>query len=151
MSVLAPIPVVTVFQRPLRVPVGVRFGVHDALHPNGHRGVDFPAPEGTPIRSAAWGRVVATYPRSPVLGNVTVVASRLKSSRRVVYLGYCHQNRILVKQGEKVAIDQVIGQVGETGSAAKGDHLHLTASWEPEGVFYGNVFDALTFIATHAK
>lgn len=84
-----------------------------------HRGVDFAAPTGTPVRSAADG-TVDFIGKKGGYGNVVMVRHFGK------YLTvYGHLSRFAkgVKRGTKVEHGQVIGYVGSTGLAT-GPHLH---------------------------
>jgi murein DD-endopeptidase MepM/ murein hydrolase activator NlpD len=123
--------------------VTCKFGVKDALHPNGHRGVDFGVADGTDIPSATDGVVVLSQ-WSDVLGWVVVV-KRAKNS----FWGYCHMKQHGLNVGTKVhAGKTIIGKVGNTGSASNGGHLHFTHGDSEQAVFYGNVDDPITAIAT---
>lgn len=88
-----------------------------------HAGVDIAAPEGTPIRAAASGRVALMQPTgaSGGYGNYTCVqhTSTLSSC-------YAHQVRFGTSVGASVAKGQVIGYVGNTGNSF-GAHLHFEA------------------------
>ncbi len=96
-----------------------RFGDTSYLWSSGmHTGLDFAAPTGTPIRSIAGGTVKsAGYEGS--YGYKTVVTL---PGGGVAW--YCHQSRIAVRPGQKLAPGQVLGYVGATGNVT-GDHLHL--------------------------
>jgi len=88
-----------------------------------HAGVDIAAPEGTPIRAAANGRVALMQPTgaSGGYGNYTCVqhTSTLSSC-------YAHQVRFGTSVGANVKQGQVIGYVGNTGNSF-GAHLHFEA------------------------
>lgn len=123
-----------------------------------HRGVDFPAAGGTPFRCVADGTVVAME-YSSILGWVTVVKhtrtpAEVLKRLKPVYSGYCHQDvKASLWVGEKVKRGDVLGHVGfqgRNGSSAHGEHLHLTMSHDPRGVFAGEVFDPLHFIEARA-
>lgn len=86
-----------------------------------HKGVDIFAKRGTNIHSATIGVVVSTGYLSSGGNYVTVLGPKW----RVYY--YAHLNEILVKEGDFVSHDTLIGTVGNTGSAAKTpSHLHFT-------------------------
>ncbi len=114
-----------------------RFGQVSGLWSTVHTGLDFAAPEGTPIRSIGPGVVVSTgYEGS--YGNKTVV--KLDDG---TVLWYCHQSRFGVRAGQRLAAGQLVGYVGSTGNVT-GPHLHLEvhphgqdqaidpAAWLPE-------------------
>jgi murein DD-endopeptidase MepM/ murein hydrolase activator NlpD len=98
-----------------------------------HSGVDWARPEGTPIPSVANGTIVLQQ-WSDVLGNVSVLRVMGKD-KALYYVGFCHLKAEGLKVGTKVKEGDVIGLVGNTGSASSGAHLHLTVSKELKGVF----------------
>lgn len=98
-----------------------------------HSGVDWARPEGTPIPSLANGTIVLQQ-WSDVLGNVSVLRVMGKD-KALYYVGFCHLKAEGLKVGTKVKEGDVIGLVGNTGSASSGSHLHLTVSKELKGVF----------------
>ena len=98
-----------------------------------HSGVDWARPEGTPIPSVANGTIVLQQ-WSDVLGNVSVLRVMGKD-KALYYVGFCHLKAEGLKVGTKVKEGDVIGLVGNTGSASSGAHLHLTISKELKGVF----------------
>lgn len=82
-----------------------------------HSGIDFRAPQGAFVRATAAGRVV----RAGVLagyGNLIEVRHNHGISTR-----YAHLSRIDVKVGQRVGVNQRLGQVGSTGRST-GPHLH---------------------------
>jgi len=83
-----------------------------------HSGVDIAAPEGSPIRSATDGVVVAATDDA-MLGNYVEVRAQLGYS----YV-YGHMSTILTRVGSRVATGSVIGLVGHTGYAT-GPHVHF--------------------------
>ncbi len=84
-----------------------------------HKGIDFAAPSGTPIKAAGAGRVVSRG-RSGGYGNVIV----LSHGKGITTL-YGHMLRFVrgLSVGDHVAQGQVIGYVGMTGLAT-GPHVH---------------------------
>jgi len=83
-----------------------------------HDGVDYGAPSGMPIRSAAAGTVVASGVRGGY-GNATII----DHGGGLATL-YAHQSEIFVTPGASVTAGQVIGAVGSTGFST-GPHLHF--------------------------
>ena len=83
-----------------------------------HVGLDIAAPEGTPIRAAAGGRV-AIAGWTGGYGNYTCIQHGGSLSTC-----YGHQSRIGVSVGQSVSQGQVIGAVGNTGHSF-GAHLHF--------------------------
>ena len=95
-----------------------------------HCGTDIAAPQGTPIKAAAAGRI-------------SLVGDFFFNGRLVVIdhgeglkTMYNHMDRVDVKEGQTVAQSETIGTVGSTGRST-GPHLHLGvilngASVDPE-------------------
>ncbi len=107
---------------PWRLPVDgyrltARFGA-SGLWASTHTGLDFAAPEGTPLRAVAPG-VIAETGYDGAYGNKTVL--RLDDG---TVLWYAHQSAVEVEPGQRVSPGQVIGAVGSTGNVT-GPHLHL--------------------------
>ncbi len=101
----------------------VTSGFGRRLHPlqrtwRAHRGVDYGAPHGTPIRSVGDG-VVDFAGWQNGYGNVVVL--RHGGNRTTLY---AHMSRIDVRRGQRVDQGQRIGAVGATGWAT-GPHLHF--------------------------
>lgn len=84
-----------------------------------HKGIDFPAPVGTPIRAAGDG-VVEFEGTQNGYGNVVVLKHWANYST-----AYAHMSRFAagIKKGSKVSQGDVIGYVGTTGWST-GAHLH---------------------------
>jgi murein DD-endopeptidase MepM/ murein hydrolase activator NlpD len=94
------------------------------LHPvlrtwRAHRGVDYAAPTGTPVRAVA-DSVVSFAGRQGGYGNLVVL-----QHQRPYSTAYAHLSRFGkgIKHGARVNQGQVIGYVGATG-VATGPHLH---------------------------
>jgi murein DD-endopeptidase MepM/ murein hydrolase activator NlpD len=85
-----------------------------------HRGVDYAAPTGTPVRAAGAGRVQFRGVKGG-FGNVVEIAHSGKVVTR-----YGHLSRFAkgVGNGSKVEQGELIGYVGSTGLAT-GPHLHF--------------------------
>ncbi len=83
-----------------------------------HEGLDFSAPHGTPIRSAAGG-VVRTVTVHRGYGNMVEIDHGEGLMTR-----YAHAKVVLVKEGEVVTRGQLIARVGSTGLST-GPHLHF--------------------------
>ena len=94
------------------------FGECSSLWSHCHTGLDFAAPEGTPILSVANGVVTETG-WAGAYGNRTVMT--LEDGTE---LWYCHQSAFSVQPGDQVVGGQPIGLVGATGNTT-GPHLHL--------------------------
>ena len=98
-----------------------------------HSGLDFAMPIGTPIPALANGTIVLNQ-ESKVLGHV-VVLRIMDKEQKLAYAGYCHLAEPGLPVGTKVKEGEIIGKVGNTGSASSGPHLHMTVSREVKGVF----------------
>ena len=83
-----------------------------------HRGIDIAAASGTPIRAARSGTVVFSG-RLAGYGN-TIILEHAGGYRTL----YGHASRNLVKEGEAISAEQVIGEVGSSGRST-GTHLHF--------------------------
>lgn len=87
-----------------------------------HPAIDICAPVGTPIHSIASGEVVeASYSRLG-WGNTVVVKHNIKDNQ--YYSRYAHLDKILVKVGQMIEKEAVVGTIGMTGWTT-GPHLHL--------------------------
>jgi murein DD-endopeptidase MepM/ murein hydrolase activator NlpD len=111
------------------------FGECSSLWSHCHTGLDFAAPEGTPILAVANG-VIAETGWAGAYGNRTVMTLEDGTD-----LWYCHQSAIGVEAGDQVVGGQPIGAVGATGNTT-GPHLHLEV--RPCGGDAVDPFQALT-------
>lgn len=82
-----------------------------------HKGIDFAAPTGTPIRATGDG-VIEFAGNSGGYGKMVVVKHGKSYST-----AYAHMSRIAAKRGARVTQGEVIGYVGSTGWST-GPHLH---------------------------
>lgn len=102
-----------------RVTSGFANRFHPVLqHWRQHKGVDYSAPTGTPVRSVGDG-VVDFAGRQNGYGNVVEI--KHSNQRTTVY---AHLSRMDVRRGQRVEQGQRIGAVGATGWAT-GPHLHF--------------------------
>ena len=83
-----------------------------------HAGVDLAAPDGTPIRAAGAGMVVAAGPAEGY-GNAVLI-----DHGNGYLTHYGHMSAIAVTVGQKVAAGEQIGNEGSTGHST-GPHLHF--------------------------
>lgn len=93
---------------------------HPVLHTiRAHKGVDYAAPTGTPIKASGNGKV-AFIGRKGGYGNCII----LQHGQQYTTL-YGHMSRFAkpLKEGDRISQGQVIGYVGMTGLAS-GPHLH---------------------------
>jgi murein DD-endopeptidase MepM/ murein hydrolase activator NlpD len=86
---------------------------------NPHSGADFRAAEGTPIVAPNGGRVVLTGDTYFSGGSVIL------DHGWGLYSYFAHLSKILVEEGELVALGQQVGLAGATGRVT-GPHLHWT-------------------------
>lgn len=84
-----------------------------------HRGIDIAAPIGTPIFAAAAGVVTYAGWNKGGYGNLVEIRHPDGSITR-----YAHNNRILVRKGQKVEQSQQIAEMGSTGFST-GPHCHF--------------------------
>lgn len=102
-----------------------------------HSGLDFAAPAGTPISSAATGEV--TF--AGVLGNygnlVIVTTDNIE-----IYYAHQLDGSIRVQAGQPVTAGTVIGAVGSTGRST-GNHVHFEVRLD------GQSIDPLPFLRSH--
>lgn len=100
--------------------VGMRYGGYP-----GHTGQDFPASVGTPVYSAASGRVVtSTDLRNANGGYRSYGRYIVVQHANGVQTAYAHNSARLVNAGQNVAAGQQIARVGSTGNST-GPHLHF--------------------------
>ena len=102
-----------------RVTSGFKMRFHPILQEwRAHLGVDYAAPQGTPVRNVGMG-VVESAGTMGGYGNAVVV--KHNNGHSTVY---AHLSKMLVKRGQSVSQGQTIGLVGATGWAT-GPHLHF--------------------------
>jgi len=122
---------------PLSSPFGVRtdpFLGRQAMH----TGLDFKAATGTDVRAAADGKVVDAG-RNGGYGNMVEIDHGNGITTR-----YAHLSRITVKDGDKIARGDKLGEVGSTGRST-GPHLHY------EVRRHGNAVDPRNFLRAGRK
>jgi murein DD-endopeptidase MepM/ murein hydrolase activator NlpD len=83
-----------------------------------HSGIDLTARVGTPVRSAADGRVAALLDLA-IRGRTVIL-----DHGRGVFTLYCHLSKFAVEKDQFVTAGQVIGYSGNTGRSL-GPHLHF--------------------------
>ncbi|UXM90957.1 M23 family metallopeptidase [Paenarthrobacter sp. JL.01a] len=125
--------------------------------PNGHTGVDFSVPIGTPVAAAGSGTVLhegwmgGTYADNPwwiapAFAGICVVIDHGS------FIGiYGHMSSTSVNKGDFVTEGEVIGLSGNTGGST-GPHLHfevLPDGWDFNNGMYGRVNPA-AFISANA-
>lgn len=113
-----------------------------------HRGTDWAMPNKTPIPAVGSG-TIKYVGSSKVLGHVIVQS--VWAEGKTWYVGYCHLAEAPTLQvNDKVETGDVVGLVGNTGSASSGPHLHATLGTTVKSVFYGEhnkvIFDLKQFL-----
>jgi len=84
-----------------------------------HSGTDFRAPTGTKIKATNDGVVVVASKRY-YSGNAVII-----DHGEGIYSSYSHLSKIIVKKGQKVKQNEVLGLSGKTGRVT-GPHLHFS-------------------------
>ena len=92
-----------------------------------HKGVDIAAPEGTPVKASADGKVSFSG-WQPGYGNMVIIEHAGGYETR-----YAHNSDNLVRKGEVVKQGQVVASVGSTGRST-GSHLHFEVRREGAAV-----------------
>lgn len=112
------------FARPVPGTITSPYGIgriFNGKRRNPHRGLDFRAAQGSPIRAACDGRVTLVGDHY-FAGNSVYIEHGLGVSTL-----YFHLSRAEVHEGQKVRRGQVIGRAGSTGRVT-GPHLHFSVS-----------------------
>jgi murein DD-endopeptidase MepM/ murein hydrolase activator NlpD len=100
-----------------------------------HSGIDFPAPTGTIVQSAGYGKVTFVGQKSGY-GNVVEVTHAAGLVTR-----YGHLSAFLVKEGQVVNAGTPIAKVGSTGRST-GPHLHFEVRRKDQAVDPGKYLAA---------
>lgn len=98
-----------------------------------HNGLDFTAPQGTPIYATGDGRV-STAQRSETYGNVVYIDHGYGFETR-----YAHMTNYIVSAGQNVKRGQIIGYVGSTGTSVSA-HLHYEVHYKNQAINPINFF-----------
>ena len=111
------------FSNPLRIGLTVTSAYGWRIHPTMgdkrfHTGVDFAAPQGTPIYAIASGQVTSAYYNTANGYMVSIAHGGGYGSL------YAHMTHFVVSVGDSVSQGQVIGYVRSTGWST-GPHLHF--------------------------
>ena len=136
-----------------------RFGNYQ---PDGHTGIDYPCPAGTPVKAVTAGTVLHVgWFAGSYLDNPYWISPGFAGYCYVVDHGsfvgiyaHCLDGGARVKAGQRVAEGTVLGPSGNTGGST-GDHLHfetLPDGWVTNSRMYGRVDPAtiLTSITTQS-
>jgi hypothetical protein len=100
-----------------------------------HSGIDFPAPSGTPVFSAGYGKVAFVGQKSGY-GNVVEISHGAGLLTR-----YAHLSAFLVREGQIVRTGTPIAKVGSTGRST-GPHLHFEVRRKEEALDPGKYLAA---------
>jgi len=93
-----------------------------------HDGIDIGAKEGTAVHASAAGTVVYSDHRLTGYGRLIIIRHR-----HDLFTAYAHNQRNLVRKGDRVQAGDVIARVGHTGRAT-GPHLHFEVRRGPTPV-----------------
>lgn len=102
----------------LSSPYGARKDPFTGATTECHRGLDIPAPKGTPVVAAVGGVAYRVGVSKNGAGNIVYVSTGDMETR------YMHLSEQAVVSGDVVTPGQVIGYVGSTGRST-GPHLHF--------------------------
>jgi len=107
----------------IRYPITSKFNASESFREHGHNGLDFLFKDGTPLRSIHGGTVQKVYDLPYNIGKG--VAVKWEDGKVAIY---GHMKDVVVKEGQKVDIGQLIGHSGNSGSVTGtngGYHLHF--------------------------
>ena len=85
----------------------------------GHRGIDFPSPQGTPVMAAEAGTVTTVLYSNKSYGNRVII-----DHGNGISTLYGHNSTISVSLGQRVSKGQTIAGGGSTGRST-GNHVHF--------------------------
>ena len=88
-----------------------------------HYGIDFHAPEGTPVKSMMSG-IVTMVEKDMYFTGGTIIFDHGHGISTL----YMHMKDINVKKGQKVKKGQIVGTLGQSGRAT-GPHLDIRLNW----------------------
>ena len=118
--------IVEQFQWPTRGRVSGVFGsqrIYNGTPKAPHSGLDVAAPQGTPLKSPAAGRVTLAEPDLFLTGGTVLI-----DHGHGISSVFLHLSRIDVEVGQTLAAGEVFGLVGATGRAT-GPHMHWGVNW----------------------
>lgn len=114
--------------RDVKLLSGFGYRIHPIFKvPRMHAGLDFTAPQGTPIQATGAGRVIKAE-RGNGYGNHVVIDHGYGYQTL-----YGHMSKIDVKEGQMVRRGQVIGKVGSTGTSTA-PHCHYEVHYRGQAV-----------------
>lgn len=110
-------------------PWDLRDSYGDPRTGHAHEALDIMAPRGTPVVSAADGRLLKLFLSKP--GGIMVYAADA-SDRYILMYGHLDRYADGLVEGMPLTRGQLLGYVGSTGAIAAGPHLHFAiARGEP--------------------
>lgn len=115
------------------------------IRPNRHRGVDYVAPQGTPVLASQKGLVTKAYLKPRVGWIVRIFHAESGFDTR-----YLHMASASVKPGQRVERGQEIGKVGLFHHSAGVEHVHLELyrhEYDEEGKRVNVIADPATEMA----
>lgn len=136
-------PAIADYVKPVDAPLGTPYRQSGGMWSLGfHTGVDFAAPQGTPVKAAAAGTVVVAGGGGSYGNHVVVKHSD------GVYTLYAHLSAISTSVGAQVSAGDVIGAVGSTGNST-GPHLHFELRNSPSAFDAGVFSDPVAWLRSH--
>jgi murein DD-endopeptidase MepM/ murein hydrolase activator NlpD len=98
---------------------------HGTFYPHFHSGLDFAAPENTPVHAAADGIVLLATSSRDSQGNLIGYGNYVVIAHPNGFVTlYGHLNGFSVKEGQVVHQGEIVGQEGSTGLST-GPHVHF--------------------------
>jgi len=114
------------FRAPVSSPQSERFGtrrIFNGTLASNHKGLDFRAAPGTPVRAGNSGVVVLAHPLY-YAGNCVIIDHGLG-----LFTLSMHLSRITVHEGQRITRGDRVGLSGATGRVT-GPHLHWAVRWQ---------------------
>jgi hypothetical protein len=114
------------YRPPVSSPQSERFGtrrIFNGTLASNHKGLDFRAAPGTPVRASNSGVVVLAHPLY-YAGNTVIIDHGMG-----LFTLYMHFSKITVRVGQHVVRGQKLGLSGATGRVT-GPHLHWAVRWQ---------------------
>ncbi|MEA2645483.1 MAG: hypothetical protein QOE92_566 [Chloroflexota bacterium] len=121
---------------PMQAPITQGFGptdvwfeppstYHGVFHPHFHSGIDFAAPEDTPVHAAADGVVVLATASTDAEGKLVGYGNYVVVAHPDGFFTlYGHLNSLAVKEGRVIHQGEIVGKEGSTGLST-GPHVHF--------------------------
>ena len=113
------------------------YGAGDAAHKSrgGHKGIDVFAEKGEPVVAPVTGTIISITTQDSGAGGRTVTIQK-----GGINYYHAHLDRIFVKAGQTIKAGQLIGTVGNTGSArGTHPHVHFSMYYSDQGYNKGSI------------